>query len=75
MFVSFVEKLLHASSYRSDILGAIAAQLMLRATTRNVPAQYQEVPIYCDNKGVLNHDSEAKKELKENKPSSMFCMS
>ena len=46
-------------------MGAIAAQLILRAATRNVPAQYQEVPTYCDNKGVLNHGSQAEKELKE----------
>jgi hypothetical protein len=65
MFVSFAEKSLHASSYRSEVLGAIAAQLILRAATRNVPAQYQEVPTYCDNKGVLNHGSQAEKELKE----------
>ena len=45
--------------------GAIAVQLILRAVTRNVSAQYQEVPIYCDNKGVLNHGSQAEKELKE----------
>ena len=63
--ISFAEKLWHASSYRSEILGAIAAQLIVRATTRNVPAQYQEVPTYCDNKGVLNHVSQAEKELKE----------
>ena len=65
MCVSFTEKSLHTSSYRSEILGAIAAQLILRAATRNVPAQYQKILTYCDNKGVLNHDSQAKKEPKE----------
>ena len=59
MFVSFAEKSLHASGYRSEILGAIAAQLILRAVTRNVPVQYQEVPTDCDNKGLLNHVSQA----------------
>ena len=65
MCVSFAEKSLHASSYRSEILGAIDAQLILRAATRNVSAQYQEVPLYYDNRGVLNHGSQAKKEPKE----------
>jgi hypothetical protein len=65
MFVSFAEKSLDAPSYRSEVLGAIAAQLILRAATRNVPSQYQEVPTYCDNKGVLNHGSQAEKELRE----------
>ena len=65
MFVSFAEKSSHASSYRSEILGAIAAQLILRAATRNAAAQYQVVPTYCDNKGVLNHGNQAEKELKE----------
>ena len=55
----------YTSSYRSEIRGNIAAQLILRSTTRNVPAQYQEVPTSCDNKGVCNHDSQAKKELKK----------
>ena len=34
IIVSFAEKSVYASSYRSEILGAIAAQLILRATTR-----------------------------------------
>ena len=65
MYVSFAEKSLHASSYRSEILGVISTQLISKASSRNVPAQYQEVPTYCDNKGVLNHVSQAKKQLKE----------
>ena len=65
MFVFFNEKSLYASSYRSEILGAIDAQLILRAATRNVPAQYQEVPTWGDNKEVLNHGNQAEKELKE----------
>ena len=55
--VVFAEKSLHGSSYRSEILGGIDAQLILRATTRNVPVQYQEAPTYCDNKRVLNHSN------------------
>ena len=56
---------LHASSYRSEILGAIAVQLILRAATRNASTQYREIPTYCNNRGVLNHGSQAEKELKE----------
>ena len=37
----------------------------MRVVTGNVQAQYQEVPTYCDNKGMVNHGSQAKKELKE----------
>ena len=40
IFVSFAEKSLHSSSYRLEILSDIAAQLILRAITRNVSAQY-----------------------------------
>ena len=65
MFVSFAEKLSRASSYRSEILGAIAAQLTCRATTGSVSAQFQEVPTYCDTKGELNHGSQTEKELKQ----------
>ena len=46
MIVSCAEKSPHASSYRSEILGAIVAQLILRAATRNTLAQYQEVPTH-----------------------------
>ena len=63
-FVSFSEKSLPVSSYMSGILGDIVVQLILRAATKNVLAQYQEVPKYCENKGVLNHGSQAEKELK-----------
>ena len=49
IIVSVAEKSLHASRYRSEILGVSIAKLILRAATRNVPAQYQEVPTYCDN--------------------------
>ena len=65
MSVSFVEKSIHVRSYRSEIRGDIAVQLILRAVTRTVPAQYQEVPMYCENKGVLNHGTQAGEELKE----------
>ena len=65
MFVSFAKNSPHASSYRSEILGAIAAQLTCRATTGSVSAQFQEVPTYCDTKGELNHGSQTEKELKQ----------
>ena len=65
MSVSFAEKSIHASNYRSEILGVSVAQLILRAATRNVSAQYQEVPTYVDNKRVPNNGSQAEKELKE----------
>ena len=63
-FFSFAENSLHALSYRSEILGDVSHQLILRVATRNVSAQYQEIPVYCD-KGVLNHGSQAEEELKE----------
>ena len=65
MYTSFAERSQHASSYRAEILGAIAAQLILRAVTRNLPREYQEVLVYCDNRGVLNHGRKAEKDLKE----------
>ena len=65
LFVAFAEHTPNATSYRSEILGAIAAQLVLKAATRNKQRTYPPVPIYCDNKGVLNHGSDAEKELKE----------
>jgi hypothetical protein len=48
------------------MLGAIADQLILSAATRNLSAQNQEVPKYCDNKGILDHGSQVEKQLKEN---------
>ena len=63
LFTTFAEESPDASSYRSEILGAIAAQLILRAATRNVQREYPDVPIYCDNQGVLNHGGKAKREL------------
>ena len=74
LFTTFSEKSPDASSYRSEILGAIAAQLILRAATHNVQREYPNAPIYCNNKGVLNHGDKAKRELKENKLSSTYCM-
>ena len=75
LFCSFAEHSLHAWSYRSEILGAIAAQLVLKASARNRLATYPDVPIYCDNRGVLNHGSEPERELKKNKHSSMHYTS
>ena len=65
MFVYFAEKFPQASSYRSEILGDIAAQLILSAVTRNTSAQYQEIPMCCDDKRVLNYSIKAERELKE----------
>ena len=42
----------------------------MRAATRSTTAQYQEVPTYFDNKRVLNHRSQAEKEL--NKKQAQF---
>ena len=65
LFVAFAENTPNATSYRSEILGAIAAQLALKAASRNKQIIYPPVPIYYDNKGVLNHGSEVERELKE----------
>ena len=65
LFLSFAERSPHASSYRSEILGAVAAQLIVKAAARDRTAAYPDVPVYCDNKGVLNHGGEAERELKE----------
>ena len=65
LFTALSERSPSATSYRSEILGAFAAQLVLRAATHNVRREYPSVPIYCDNKGVLNHGGEAEGELKE----------
>ena len=65
LFATFAEKSPDASSYRSDILGVIATQLIIRAATHNVQREYPKLPIYYDNQGVLNHGGKAKRELKE----------
>jgi hypothetical protein len=51
----------------SAIMGAIAVQLLLRPAKGNVPVQYKDVPLYCDNKGVLHLGIQAKEGLKEEK--------
>ena len=75
LVTAFAERSPDATSYRSEILGAIAAQLVLRAATHNVQRENPTVPIYCDNKGVLNHGGEAKRELKEKQAQLMYLTS
>ena len=73
MFVSFAENSSYASNYRSEIVGAIAEQLILRATIHNAPAQYQEIPTYYDNQEVLNHGSKAERGSKEKQAQCNVC--
>ena len=65
MYTKFAEKSPHASSYRSEILGAMAAQLIIRAATVGLTANVPKINVYCDNKGVLNHGGDVERELKE----------
>ena len=74
LFLSFAEHSPHVSSHRSEILGEISAQLVLKAAARNRHLQYPNVSIYCDNKEVLNHGSEAEKNSKKNRYSLMYYM-
>ena len=65
LYRSFAEKSPHATSYRAEILRAIAVQLIPKAATQNEPREYPGVPVYCDNKGVMNHEGKAERDLKE----------
>ena len=65
LFLLFAERSSHASSHRSEILGAVAAQLIVKAAARDKTATYPDIPVYRDNKGVLNHGGEAEREPKE----------
>ena len=60
------EKSCDASNYRAEILGAIVAQLIIRAASHGSSARYQSVKIYCDNLGVLSHGSNPSTSLGEN---------
>ena len=70
----FAEHSPHISSYRSEILGEVSAQLVLKAAARNKHSRYPDVSVYCDNKEVLNHGSEAEKNSKKNRYSLMYYM-
>jgi len=54
-----------ASNYRGEILGAIIAQLILRAASRRASAPFQPVTIHCDNRGVLSHGNDPSSSLSE----------
>ena len=57
-----------ASNYRGEILGAIIAQLILRASSRRASSPFQPVTIYCDNQGVLAHGNDPSSSLSEKQP-------
>ena len=52
-----------ASNYRGEILGAIIAQLILRAASRRASSPFQPVIIHCDNRGVLLHGNDLSSSL------------
>ncbi len=54
-----------ASNYRGELLGAVLALLILRATTSMMTTLYPRTMLHCNNKGVIGHSNSPLRSLPE----------
>jgi hypothetical protein len=57
---SIAESLEAASNYCRELLGAVIALLILRASSHNLTGPLPAITLFCDNRGVLSHGNNPK---------------